>query len=74
MTFERLLVPPFTKLPACRCGHEMSLAAIDPLPHTTDAHVRMYRCPECHHQMRLTVWADATETVQVPPATHSPDL
>lgn len=56
---ERLWVPGGTDLPACRCGLEMHVASIDPLPETQDAHVRVYHCAACHHEMRLTVWADA---------------
>ena len=55
--FERLLVPGCTELPECRCGKEMHVASIDPLPQQSDAHIRVYDCPACHHEMRLTVWA-----------------
>jgi hypothetical protein len=57
--FERLLVPGCTELPECRCGKEMHITSIDTLPKTSDAHIRVYGCPACHHEMRLTVWADA---------------
>jgi DNA-directed RNA polymerase subunit RPC12/RpoP len=55
--FERLLVPGCTELPACRCGQEMDIASIERLPEGSDAAVRVYRCPTCSHEMRLTVWA-----------------
>jgi hypothetical protein len=55
--FERLLVPGCTELPACRCGNKMQIASFDPLPESGDAHIRVYKCSSCHHEMRLTVWA-----------------
>jgi hypothetical protein len=58
--FERLLVPGCTELPPCRCGKEMQLASLDPLPERSDAHIRVYNCPACRHEMRLTVWATDT--------------
>ena len=58
--FERLMVPGCTELPACRCGQEMDIASIERLPEGSDAAVRIYRCPTCHHEMRLTVWATDT--------------
>ncbi len=58
--FERLLVPGCTELPECRCGKEMQIASTDPLPERSDAHIRVYHCPACRHEMRLTVWASDT--------------
>jgi hypothetical protein len=55
--FERLLEPNCTEMPECRCGKEMTLASIDPSPKRNDAHIRVYRCAACDHEMRLTVWA-----------------
>jgi hypothetical protein len=55
--FERLLEPGCTERPACQCGGEMHVAAIEILPEGGDAAVRVYRCDECQHEMRLTVWA-----------------
>ena len=55
--FERLLVPGCIELPACRCGKEMQIASLDQLPGRSDAYVRVYNCPACHHERRLTVWA-----------------
>ena len=28
----------------------------DMLQERNDTHIRAYNCPECHHEMRLTVW------------------
>ena len=59
--FERLLVPGCTELPACRCGKEMQIASLDQLPGRSDVYVRVYNCPACHQERRLTVWG--TDTV-----------
>jgi hypothetical protein len=55
--FERLLEPGCTESPACLCGGEMGIAAIEMLPKGSDAAIRIYRCEECRREMRLTVWA-----------------
>ena len=55
--FERLLEPGCTESPACQCGGEMNIAAIEKLPQGSDAAVRIYRCDDCQREMRLTVWA-----------------
>ena len=39
--FERLLVPGCTELPPCRCGKEMQLVSLDPVPERSDAHIRV---------------------------------
>jgi hypothetical protein len=28
----------------------------DPLPERADMHIRVYKCPACYYEMRLTVW------------------
>jgi hypothetical protein len=56
---ERLLVPGCTELPECRCGKEMQIVGTHRLP-KSDAEIRVYNCPACHHEMRLTVWANDT--------------
>jgi hypothetical protein len=53
---ERFDVPGFTELPKCRCGGEMHIASVDPLPERNDTYVRVYDCPACQHEMWLTVW------------------
>ena len=52
----RFSVPGFTQLPKCRCGGNLHIANIDPLPEGRDTHIRVYNCPACQHEMRLTVW------------------
>jgi DNA-directed RNA polymerase subunit RPC12/RpoP len=47
---DRLLVP------ACTCGKELTLATPNPLPNRDATHVRVYRCGNCGHEMRITVW------------------
>jgi hypothetical protein len=51
--FERLLVPSCTELPECRCGLEMQIESIEQLPERSDAGIRIYNRPACHHEMRL---------------------
>jgi hypothetical protein len=55
--FERLLVPGCTELPDCRCGEVMQIARVERFAETSDAAIRVYKCPACRHEMRLTVWA-----------------
>ena len=57
-SLERLLGPHCNEGPECRCGEEMKLARTERLPDQTDAHIRIYTCALCGHEMRLTVWAD----------------
>jgi hypothetical protein len=57
-SLERLLGPNCTEGPECRCGEEMKAAGVNELPNQTDAQIRIYKCPACQHEMRLTVWAD----------------
>jgi hypothetical protein len=57
--FERLLVPGCTELPECPCGKEMQIVGTHRLP-KSDGDIRVYSCPACHHEMRLTVWANDT--------------
>jgi hypothetical protein len=42
--------------PECRCGKKMHSAGIESLPERGDTHIRIYNCPACHHEMRVTVW------------------
>jgi hypothetical protein len=53
--FERLLVAGSTELPDCRCTAEMNLMAIVPVP-GGDTEIRVFRCPNCSHELRLTAW------------------
>jgi len=34
----------------------MHIARTDSLAGKSDAHIRVYDCPACNHEMRLTVW------------------
>ena len=52
--FERLLMPESTELPECRCGSEMKIIKSDAIG--SDGEVRTYRCPQCDHELRLTMW------------------
>ena len=53
--FERLLEADSTELPDCRCAAEMSLMAIVPVA-GGDTEIRIFRCPDCSHELRLTAW------------------
>jgi hypothetical protein len=55
--FERLLVAGSTELPDCRCTAEMNLVAIVPVL-GGDTEIRIFRCPDCNHELRLTAWQD----------------
>jgi hypothetical protein len=37
----------------------MRVSRVDTLPGQTDTYIRVYQCPACEHEMRLTVWAAA---------------
>jgi hypothetical protein len=56
MSIEDLLEPGSTELPDCRCGKQMKVFSYDPLPDRRDVTIRVYKCPSCQHEMRLTVW------------------
>lgn len=60
---DRLLIP------SCICGNELHLSSrcadadetIVATTHVT-THVRIYKCADCGHEMRIIVWGDeATE-------------
>jgi hypothetical protein len=53
--FERLLEAGSTELPDCRCAAEMNLLAIVPVA-GGDTEIRIFRCPDCNHELRLTAW------------------
>src|SRR6516164_3224234 len=53
--FERLLVAGSTELSDGRCATEMHLMAILPVP-GGDTEIRIFRCPDCSHELRLTAW------------------
>jgi hypothetical protein len=53
--FERMLVAGSKELPDCRCSAEMHLIFI--LPEASgDSEVRVFQCPDCKHELRLTIW------------------
>jgi hypothetical protein len=53
--FERLLEAGSTESPDCRCGAEMNLMAIVPVP-GGDTEIRIFQCLNCGHELRLTAW------------------
>jgi hypothetical protein len=36
----------------------MQITRVGKLPDRTDAQIRIYNCPACQHEMRLTVWSN----------------
>jgi hypothetical protein len=57
MSIERLLEPGSTEMPLCRCGVEMRLPdGVRPVA-THETEIRVFMCPDCAHELRLTVWS-----------------
>ena len=54
--FERLLEAGSTELPDCRCAAEMNLVATVVAVSDGDTEIRIFRCPHCNHELRLTAW------------------
>jgi hypothetical protein len=54
---ERLLEPGSNELPICRCGVEMQLVRGGRPAPTHETEIRIFICPVCEHEMRLTVWS-----------------
>jgi hypothetical protein len=52
--FERLLEPGSTELPVCICTREMHLKRTEAAD--IDTEIRIFECPACSHELRLTVW------------------
>ena len=59
--FERVLAVDSTELPDCRCSVEMRLITITPVP-GGDSEIRIFRCPDCDHELRLTIWNNDVST------------
>ena len=60
--FERVLAPASRDLPDCHCSAEMRLIAVVTVP-DGDFEVRIFRCPDRNHELRLTIWHNATVSV-----------
>lgn len=60
MSIERLLEPENKDLPDCRCGKQMKVFSATPTPDIRDSYIRVYKCPACQHEIRLTVWTQNT--------------
>jgi hypothetical protein len=68
--FERLLEAGSTELPDCRCRAEMRL--VDTVPvRGGGSEVRIFRCPDCSHELRLTVWRHDAPAASVDLAHHT---
>jgi hypothetical protein len=57
VSIERLLEPGSIEIPLCRCGAEMRLANGERPVATHETEIRIFRCPVCEHELRLTVWS-----------------
>jgi hypothetical protein len=55
---EDLLVPGSTAVPDCICGLEMQLAGTKQADVPNGTEIRIYECPACSHELRLTVWSE----------------
>jgi hypothetical protein len=54
---ERLLEPRSIELPHCTCGQAMGLERTQAA--SRDTEIKIFRCPNCDHEFRLTVWIHA---------------
>ena len=65
--FERLLVPGAAERPSCSCGEEMQLVGVpDPAP-ARGTETRVYCCPACQGELRLTVWSEPADEMSTAP-------
>jgi hypothetical protein len=57
--FERVLASASHTIdaPDCHCTAEMRLITVMPRS-DGEAEVRIFRCPDCKHELRLTIWRD----------------
>jgi hypothetical protein len=42
----------------------MQIVRTSSLPESTEAHIRVYDCPACHHELRLAVWGAEPEDLR----------
>ena len=54
--YERLLEPESTDVPTCRCRKDMRYDNLE--SRSADALVKIFRCDDCGHELRLMIWAD----------------
>lgn len=59
--FERVLATGSKELPDCHCSSAMNLLSIVPVP-GGDSEIRIFRCPDCNHELRLTIWHTEVST------------
>jgi len=55
--FERVIGASSMKLPDCPCGAEMHLTTVVPTS-AGDSEIHVFRCGDCDHELRLTIWHD----------------
>jgi transcription initiation factor IIE alpha subunit len=54
---ERLLEAGSTEMPSCLCRSLMRLSRTEAADRETE--IRVFQCPDCDHELRLTVWIAA---------------
>jgi hypothetical protein len=54
LMLERLLEPGSTAVPNCICDSAMRLSRTEAADRDTE--IRIFRCPKCAHELRLTIW------------------
>jgi hypothetical protein len=55
---DRVLEAGSIDLPDCRCGAEMQFVRSTVSDSSSDIEVRIYSCPACGHELRLTTWKE----------------
>jgi hypothetical protein len=61
---ERVLEPGSSDIPNCICNREMRLKRTETVDRETE--IRIYECPSCTHELRLTVWRTIDGVVDFP--------
>jgi hypothetical protein len=65
--FERLLAPGSAERPSCSCGEEMHLKGVTDSVPARGTETRVYCCPACQREVRLTVWAEPVGDMSTTP-------
>jgi hypothetical protein len=56
---ERLLEPVAVNVPDCPCGTPMAFERIQ--ESHEDMKIEVFHCPDCGHEIRLTLWTSAAD-------------
>ena len=41
---------------SCRCNRALTAEQVTGVRRVQDAEIRTYRCPDCGHELQITVW------------------